>query len=79
MLFALVTRTVVAGAYLVGLLWHGLFDTLAALLAAAVVLIWAVPLIRSAIRPRTVVSGWRCSTAPTTTCSTAGRVASPRS
>ncbi|HET6530524.1 MAG TPA: hypothetical protein VFH03_07905 [Actinoplanes sp.] len=56
MLFALVTRTVIAGAYLMGLLWPGLFDTLAALLAAAVVLIWAAPLIRSVMRPRTVVT-----------------------
>jgi Co/Zn/Cd efflux system component len=56
MLLAILTRTVIAGAYLMGLLWHGLFDTLAALLAAAVVLIWAAPLIRSALRRHTVVT-----------------------
>jgi hypothetical protein len=56
MLFALATRTAVAGAYLMGLVLTGLFDTMAALLAAAVVLIWAVPLVRSAMRPRTVVT-----------------------
>jgi hypothetical protein len=56
MLFALVTRTLIAGAYLMGVLWHGLFDTLAALLAVAVVLMWTVPLVRSAMRRPVVES-----------------------
>jgi hypothetical protein len=56
MLFALVTRTLIAGAYLMGVLWHGLFDTLAALLAVTVVLMWTVPLVRSAMRRPVVES-----------------------
>ena len=49
MLLALIMRSLVAGAYLVALTMHGAFDAVVALVAVAVVLIWAAPLIRDAI------------------------------
>jgi hypothetical protein len=52
MLLALVARTLVAGAYLTALLFHGTFNTLATLVGLAMVLIWAAPLVRDAIRRR---------------------------
>ncbi len=52
MLLALVARTIVAAAYLVALLFHGTFDTVALLAGLSMVLIWAAPLVRDAIRRR---------------------------
>ncbi len=51
MLLALILRSLVAGAYLVALTVHGA-DARAALVAAAVVLIWAAALVRDALRRR---------------------------
>jgi hypothetical protein len=52
MLLALVARTLVAGAYLVALLFHGTFNVVATLVGLAMVLIWAAPLLRDRIRRR---------------------------
>jgi hypothetical protein len=52
MLLALVARTLVAGAYLVALLFRGTFNAVAALVGLAMVLIWAAPLLRDRIRRR---------------------------
>ena len=52
MLLALVLRSLVAGAYLTALVFHGTFDTVALLVALAMVLIWAAPLVRDALRRR---------------------------
>ncbi len=52
MLLALVLRSLVTGAYLVALVFHGTFDAVATLVAMAIVLIWAAPLVRDAGRRR---------------------------
>jgi hypothetical protein len=52
MLSALALRSLVAGAYLLALLVNGSFDAVAAVLAPAILLIWAAPLIRDTIRRR---------------------------
>ena len=52
MLIALVIRSLVAGAYLTALLFHGTFNTVAALAGLAMVLIWAAPLVRDTLRRR---------------------------
>jgi hypothetical protein len=52
MLLALVARTLVAGAYLMALLFHGTLNALALLVGLAMVLIWAAPLLRDRIRRR---------------------------
>ena len=52
MLLALVLRSLVAGAYLTALVFHGTFDTVALLVGLAMVLIWAAPLARDAVRRR---------------------------
>jgi Co/Zn/Cd efflux system component len=59
MLIALVSRSLVVGAYLVALLFQGRFDTLAGLVALGVVLVWAAPMARDAVRRR------HADTAPT--------------
>jgi hypothetical protein len=43
---ALLTRTVVVAAYLLGLLFHGRADVMTGLLAAAIVAVWTVSLFR---------------------------------
>jgi hypothetical protein len=48
----LVLRSLVAGTYLAALVVHGSFSALAAVVAAAMVLIWAAPLVRDAARRR---------------------------
>ncbi len=52
MLLALVLRSLVAGAYLTALVFHGTFDTVALLVGLAMVLIWAAPLARDTVRRR---------------------------
>ena len=52
MLLALVLRSLVAGAYLTALVFHGTFDIVALLVGFAMVLIWAAPLVRDALRRR---------------------------
>ncbi len=52
MLLAFVLRSLVAGAYLTALVFHGTFDAVALLVALAMVLIWAAPLARDAVRRR---------------------------
>ena len=67
MLVAFAVRTGLAGAYLTALMVHGSLDTFAALLAVAVVLIWAAPVVRTAARRhrhRPVAAGPREMSAP---------------
>jgi Flp pilus assembly protein TadB len=52
MLPALILRSVVPGAYLTALVFHGVATLVAALVAVAMVLIWAAPLARDAVRRR---------------------------
>ena len=52
MLLALVLRSLVAGAYLLALAFHGAFTAVAAVVALAILLIWAAPLVRDAARRR---------------------------
>ena len=52
MLLAFVARTLVAGTYLVALLFHGSFNPVATLAGLTMVLIWAAPLLRDRIRRR---------------------------
>ena len=52
MLLALVLRSLVAGAYLTALVFHGTFDAVALLVGLAMLLIWAAPLARDAVRRR---------------------------
>jgi hypothetical protein len=50
MLVAFAVRTGLAGAYLIALTLNGRFDIGFAVLAVAVAMIWAAPLVRTAIR-----------------------------
>jgi hypothetical protein len=50
---ALLTRTVVAAAYLLALLLNGPADAPTGLLAAAVIAVWTTPLLRDCITRRT--------------------------
>jgi hypothetical protein len=52
MLLALVLRSLVAGAYLTALAFHGTFDAVATLAGLAIVAIWAAPLVRDTVRRR---------------------------
>jgi hypothetical protein len=51
MSIALVARTLIVGAYLLAVGFHGRLDTVAGLVAAAVVAVWAAPLIRDGLLP----------------------------
>jgi uncharacterized membrane protein YjjP (DUF1212 family) len=55
MLIAFAVRTGLAGAYLTALTLNGRFDVVFAVLAAAVALIWAAPLVRTGF-PRPTAS-----------------------
>jgi hypothetical protein len=52
MSIALLTRTAVVAAYLLALLVNGRADLATGLLAAAVVAVWAMPLLRDRMRRR---------------------------
>jgi Co/Zn/Cd efflux system component len=55
MSISLLSRTTIVAAYLVALLLHGRADTVAGLLAVAIVAVWAAPLLRDG-RPRRLCS-----------------------